>query len=63
MPPTRRIVPLSESRFSLMVGTVSQILEDAMTELEGDSPAGVMRMRRPMRWKTGSPSSSSRSRI
>ena len=40
---------------------VLQILEDAVAEPEQRFSAGVIRMRRPIRWKTGSPSSASRS--
>src|ERR1051325_2786149 len=64
MPPTRRSAPRSDSCFSLMAVTVScRSWKTRWLSCRSASPAGVMRMRRPMRWKTVSPSSSSSSRI
>ena len=64
MPPRMRTVPRSVSWLSEMPATVSfRSWNIRWLNCSSDSPAGVMRMRRPMRRNTGFFSSSSSSRI
>ena len=64
MPPSSRICPRSDSWLSVMPAIVSfRSWKTRCDSCSSDSPAGVMRMRRPTRRKTGSFSSSSSSRI
>ena len=64
MPPRMRTVPRSVSWLSPMPATVSvRSWNIRWLSCSSASPAGVMRMRRPMRRKTGVFSSSSSNRI
>ena len=64
MPPSSRTVPRSDSWLSVMPAMVSfRSWNTRWLSWSSDSPAAVMRMRRPTRRKTGSFSSSSSSRI
>ena len=55
MPPSSRIVPRSDSWLSLIAATVSfRSWKTRWLSCSSDSPAGVMRMRRPTRRNTGS---------
>ena len=55
MPPSSRTVPRSDSWLSVMPAVVSfRSWKTRWLSCSSDSPAGVMRMRRPTRRKTGS---------